>query len=194
MVSVCVAPETGRCLQDFDGCPALSTEAWPVQKERDTYTVNPAVKAALFKTLKPLPQQVIAGVEKFVIFVGNIKSGHTMIASLMDAHPDMVISNEDMLFHRVELLKNKTESSWNKSHHGKYSAFYALSGHHYVVGIVSNFSWHGMYKNLKVIGDKCGTETVYVYQSDPSHFRNLLKQLSDTLKIQVMATNVSLPQ
>ena len=47
-----------------------------------------------------------------------------------------------------------------------------------------------MYKNLKVIGDKCGTETVYVYQSDPSHFRKLLKQLSDTLQIQVMAVHV----
>jgi len=73
----------------------------------------------------------------------------------MDAHPSMVISNEYMLFHRVKLLKNKTklfntlyESSWNESYHGKYSTFYALSGHHYGVGIVSNFSWHGMYKNL----------------------------------------------
>ena len=176
---------------------ADATEAGPVQKGHDMYKVNPAVKDALFKTFKPLPQQVITGVEKFVIFVGNIKSGHTMIASLMDAHPNMVISNEYMLFHRFELLKNKMklfntlyESSWNESHHGKYSAFYSLSGHHYGVGIVSNFSWHGMYKNLKVIGDKCGAETVYVYQSDPSHFRKLLKQLSDTLQIQVMAVHV----
>jgi len=55
-----------------------------VQKERNRYKVNPAVQDALFKTFKLLPQQVIAGVEKFVIFVGNIKSGHTMIAIKSD--------------------------------------------------------------------------------------------------------------
>ena len=97
---------------------------------------------------------MIAGVEKFVIFVGNIRSGHTMISSLMDANPNMVMSNEYLLFHRVctqhmELLKNKTklfrilyESIWNESHGhcGEYTAYKALFGHHYGVGIVSNFS------------------------------------------------------
>ena len=38
--------------------------------------------------------------------------------------------------------------------------------------------------------DKCGTETVSVYKRDPSHFRQLLKQLSDTLQIPIMAVYV----
>jgi len=47
-----------------------------------------------------------------------------------------------------------------------------------------------MYNNLKVTGDKCCTEIVSVYKRDPSHFRQLLKQLSDTLQIPIMAVHV----
>ena len=166
-----------------------------VQKGHDMYIVSPSDKTELFETFKPLPQQVITGIEKFVLFVGNIITGHTMIASLMDAHPNMIVSNEYLLINKVfqsrtEWLKNKTslfnklyEHSWRESHNGMTSISKALSGAHYGVGIISNYSWHGMYRNLKVIGDKCGKYIVSLYQQDPTHFRQLLKQLSDTLQI-----------
>ena len=164
--------------------------------------VNPnrAVGSALLEKFKPLPQEVIAGVEKFVIFVGKGRSGTTITASLMDAHPNMIVSNE--YFHNtkvswkspklLQLVKNKTdlfnrfyEQSWEDSRHGVTSIRRALSGHHYGVGIVSNFSWHGTYKELKVIGDKDNEEFVRFYQKDPIYFRRIIKQLSDTLQIPI---------
>ena len=38
------------------------------------------------------------GVEKFVFFVGYPRSGHSIIGSVMDAHPDIVIAHEYFLF------------------------------------------------------------------------------------------------
>ena len=41
-----------------------------------------------------LPLEVGKGIKKFVFFVGNIRSGSSVLGSLMDAHPHVVIANE----------------------------------------------------------------------------------------------------
>lgn len=48
--------------------------------------------------LPPLSQEAVDGVEKFVIFVGYPRSGHSIIGSMMDAHQNIIISHEYMLF------------------------------------------------------------------------------------------------
>ena len=53
-----------------------------------------------------LPESTVNSVEKFVFFVGYRRSGHSMIGSVMDAHPDMIIAHEYLLF----VLPN-----WNKT-------------------------------------------------------------------------------
>ena len=185
-----------------------ATGARYVQKEQDMY-VNPrsaVTRSALCKKFKPLPKQVIAGVEKFVFFVGKGKSGTTITASLMDAHPNMIVSNEYFLKTKLlkgkhpQLLKlamNKTDlfnrlykQSWEDSCHGATSVSRAKSGHHYGVGIVSNFSWHGMYKDLKVIGDKDGYAVGQLYQRYPIYFRQFFRKLSDTLQIPIQAVHM----
>ena len=37
---------------------------------------------------------MIDGVEKYVFLLGWPRSGHSIVGSLLNAHPDMVISNE----------------------------------------------------------------------------------------------------
>ena len=110
---------------------------------------------------------MIAGVEKFVFFVGRGKSGTTITASVMDAHPNMIVSNQYFLetkllrgkdprllklaMDKTELFNRLYKHSWKDSCYGTTSIKRVQSGHHYGVGIVSNFSWHGMYKDLKVL-------------------------------------------
>ena len=43
---------------------------------------------------KSLTDSQIDGVERFVLFIGHARSGHSIIGSMMDAHPNMVISHE----------------------------------------------------------------------------------------------------
>ena len=48
----------------------------------------------------------VNNVEKFVFFVGYARSGHSMIGSVIDAHPDMVIAHEYFLFDKcIDMLK-----------------------------------------------------------------------------------------
>ncbi len=74
--------------------------------------VYPAVSAAIFgeidnnqdENILPdgqLPKHVIDGVEKFVFFLGWARSGHSIVGSLMDAHPNMVIANECTIFRNL---------------------------------------------------------------------------------------------
>ena len=59
-----------------------------------------------------LPPWVINGVNIFVFFLAYLHSGHSIIASLMDSHPHMVVSHEFDLFNRLAsgyLAPNKSE-------------------------------------------------------------------------------------
>ena len=44
------------------------------------------------------PLSVINDVKAFVFFIGIGRSGHSIIANILDSHPHMVVSNELNLF------------------------------------------------------------------------------------------------
>ena len=65
------------------------------------------------ETFVPLTEDEIAGVEKFVLFVGYARSGHSIIGSFLDAHPSIVIAHEFMIFkkwlsHSGDTIRNKS--------------------------------------------------------------------------------------
>ena len=57
---------------------------------RQKSTVTPKRRSA------SLSQQDADGVEKFVFFVGYARSGSSIVGSMVDAHPNMIIANECM--------------------------------------------------------------------------------------------------
>ena len=185
----------------------LEQELTPVkqdlQNKHSKYMVTASDKAALFDKFNPLPQHVVRNVERFVFFVGYPRSGHSIISSVMDANPNIVVAQEFKVFRKAfmynctELLKNKTHllneiygKSWNDSHHGITNVGNAQAGHHYGVGIISNFSWHGMYKNLKVVADKGAGSVTEIYAHEQKQLIQAYKQLSNTLQIPVQAIHV----
>ena len=50
------------------------------------------------KQFIPLSKQTVENVETFVFFIGYPRSGHSIIASLMDAHPNIVIAHQYNVF------------------------------------------------------------------------------------------------
>lgn len=190
-----------RTLVVLEQEPTLAKEE--LQHKDTTYMVTASDKAALFDKFNPLPQHVVRNVERFVIFVGYGSSGHSIISSVMDAHPNIVVAQEFKVFRQAlkynctELLRNKTyllnaiyRKSWDDAHYGITNVQKALAGHHYGVGIVSNFSWHGMYKNLKVVADKGAGAVTEIYAHNPKRLREAYKQLSSTLQIPIQAIHV----
>ena len=123
-----------------------------------------------------LPESTVNSVEKFVFFVGYRRSGHSMIGSVMDAHPDMIIAHEYLLFKKCVA---KLEQN-NHLFRDKYNLFNTLYANSYLsaqCGWRSNattskgynfdfgFKWQGTYNHLRVIGDKAGGNTITMLDS-----------------------------
>ena len=145
------------------------------------------------KTLKSpqlakLPQSVIDGVKTFVFFVGHPCSGHSIVGSLIDSHPHMVVSNEYTLFWKLSkgaLAPNKSKifnALWNFDLKMK-SRTVNVKGYTLMVDGL----YEGKYlDHIDVIGDKRGDRTIQLFIDHPSKWLsvyNTLKSLNVTLKV-----------
>ena len=54
-------------------------------------------------------------VEAFVLFVGHPRSGHTLVAAILDSHPEMIIANEFNLLEKFqEFTEDLTEDIYSR--------------------------------------------------------------------------------
>ena len=60
-----------------------------------------------------LDQKTVDGVETLLMFLGYARSGHTLISSLLDAHPNMVIANE---YYILKKWQTYAEENKNKQY------------------------------------------------------------------------------
>ena len=62
-----------------------------------------------------MDHEVFDGVQTFLMFIGYPRSGHTLISSLLDAHPNAIIANE---FDAISEWKK-----WETTNKNKYFLF-----------------------------------------------------------------------
>ena len=139
-----------------------------------------------------LPQSVIDRVKTFVFFVGHARSGHSIVGSLMDGHPHMVISHEFDLFTRLSdgsLVPNKSaifNGLWRNTRRAL-SGFRAKSTDGKGYTLFVDGLYQGRYiDHIDVIGDKKGGATTYLLLTKPnkwSNALNVLRSLNVTLKV-----------
>jgi len=120
-------------------------------------------------------------IENFCMFIGYPRSGHSLIAALLDAHPEVVMGmewgvfphlkmgyRENQIFYSLvrnsRLFREKEDNTWTG-----YS--YKVAGH-----------WQGRYQQIRVIGDKLGGRTSLLIQEDPSVIERLKKSLGYPVK------------
>jgi hypothetical protein len=107
-------------------------------------------------------------VKTFVLFVGYPRSGHSLVGTLLDAHANMVISDERNVLIREELFNSTSVDTLFRAiiTHSlfKWSGFADDAGQrvHAQDGVVRyNYSvptmWQGKFSCLRVIGDKKGS-------------------------------------
>ncbi len=145
-----------------------------------------------FPPAPPLPEEFnelsprdISGVEKFTFFVGYGRSGHSVVAGIMDAHPDVIVAHEFYLFDKLANIHHR--SSWSKQN--LFNRLYLNSFISAKSGWRSNKntskgynlslegSWQGQFRNLRVIGDKTAGATAMQYHMSNSLFKINLKRL-----------------
>ena len=145
-----------------------------------------------------LSKDDIDGVEKFVFFVGYARSGSSIIGSMLDAHPNMIIANEckefgtwlktpklklnkSYLFSAIYSDSRKSATTGGRSSDRKNRKGYSL--------FISS-SWQGRFRKLKVIGNKQASGNTIVYLTDPSLFLDKCEELAETLRIPIYMIHV----
>lgn len=96
-------------------------------------------------------------VEKVCLFIGYQRSSHSLVGSILDAHPDAIIAHElDSLtyvkeeFSRDQLFSMMLRNSQYNARKGREQTGYSYQ--------VPN-QYQGTYRKLRVIGDKRGNRT-----------------------------------
>ena len=137
-----------------------------------------------------LPQDVIDRVKTFVFFIGYSRSGSSIVSSLMDAHPHMVVAYEYKVICKWnQMLNNKAYlygELYNKSQKD------ATTGWRSEKNMVKSYTlhvstgWQGRYdKYISVIGDKNAGNTVRRFMGSKSRFSEVYSQLQETVEVPV---------
>lgn len=120
----------------------------------------------------------------FCLFIGYPRSGHTLIGSLLNAHPEMCIAHELNILkyvargHSRDRLYAKLigRDKWFSARRNIWTGFsYKVPG-----------QWQGTFRNLKVIGDKKGGRSSRALTENPE----LLDRLQETLGIPVRLIHI----
>ena len=139
---------------------------------------------SFFKSLiiGSLTRRKYAGIRSFVMFVGYPRSGHSLIAALLDAHPDIVLGMEwgvlshlrmgygrNQIYYSIErnarMFTRKLNNIW--------------TGYNYKVPGM----WQGQYRTIRLIGDKLAGQTSLILKDDPSLLDKLRLKIGCPVKI-----------
>lgn len=123
-------------------------------------------------------------IEAFCLFIGYPRSGHSLVGSLLDAHPEMAIAHEcdaaryvDKGFSREQLYYLILENTRAFAASGR-----SWSGYDYQVPR----QWNGSFRRLRVIGDKKGDATSRRLGRRPG----LLQRMREELGVPVRLVHV----
>jgi hypothetical protein len=129
----------------------------------------------------------LASVRTFLMFVGHPRSGHSLVGSLLDAHPNIAVSHElDVLkyvqggYRRDQLLTLVLEHTRINAERGRKSWGYSYA----VPG-----QWQGRYDRLEVVGDKRGRKTTSRLRSQPELLDMTARALDMPIKLVQVVRN-----
>ncbi len=123
-------------------------------------------------------------VEKYCMFIGYTRSGHSLIGSLLDAHPNIIISHELNALRLFEkgISKRKIYYLILQNSRRQSAAVRQETGYSYQVPN----QWQGKFKTLKVIGDKRGSGSNRIIRDNP----DILKVLSNEIDVPIKFVHV----
>ena len=119
-------------------------------------------------------------IRTYCMFVGYPRTGHSLIGSLLDAHPNIVIAHElDALrlinrgFSRRQIFNLLLENSRKIAASGRNHSGYSYQ--------VPN-QWQGKFEQLQVLGDKKGATSAMRFYREPQLLASVRQEIGDPLK------------
>ena len=145
-----------------------------------------------------LPPKGIHRIHKFVVFMGDLRSGSSIIGTLLDAHPHVVVSNEYRLFNQFWELNHAPDNKWKEN---LFDMIYTRSkrdvaetgsrsfaGKGYQLKV--NGQWQGAFDRwVEVIGDKSADITIKAYLVNKDEFLRNYQKLKEKISVPVLVIN-----
>ena len=145
----------------------------------------------------PLSKDDIKGVRTVVIFIGFARSGHSIVGSLMDAHPDIIVAHEYNILQQAKTLLNERRGPLGlfnalfKNSHGNALHGWRNNGRSekgYTLSM--KCTWQGRLRRLRVIGDKSAGKSVQQFMEDHSTCLQFVQNIQATAHAPVKAIRV----
>ena len=122
----------------------------------------------------------------FMFFLGHGKSGHTLVRSVLDAHPNIILSNDYNIFKQLDENKINSKHQLFKDLLTRSTSFTEsgcrATGYSYRIPS----SYQGKFETIKVIGDKRGRSSASKISSNPQ----LILDLQNTVNIPVKVLHI----
>lgn len=126
-------------------------------------------------------------IDSFVLFLGYPRSGHTLLGSMLDAHPDMLIAHEYHALQKQDRHKTAEELFAHLIAQDKWFAARGQKWTGYSYKIPSG--WQGKFRKLKVIGDKRGGASSRILFDKPERLDRLQQLVKVPIKIIIVHRN-----
>ena len=102
-----------------------------------------------------LSKEVVDRVKKYVFFIGWPRSGHSIVASLLNAHPNMVVSNAYSVRKKSNLSRQTKYFTFNGIYEKSIPSINSdISSDIKGYTLEMKDSWQGKFHQLQVIGEK----------------------------------------
>ncbi len=141
---------------------------------------------------KDVDQAAFRDMKTFCMFLGFPRSGHSIVGSLLDAHPNIVISDEldvlryiklgfsNMQICQLILSRSRIQAQAGRKKTGRRGKDYSYM----VPG-----QWQGQYEKIRVIGDKKGGAAIIQLMSEPDLLQQLQQTIDSEIKFVVITRN-----
>ncbi len=164
-------------------------------KHKDLVTIS--------SKLPTLSSSVIREIKTFTFFIGYPRSGHSIVGSILDAHPHIVLSHELMFFEQWDAYYNEMDTPEQRKAN-LFNLIYQKSYKNVLPGgerhvnrsqkgytLAIERSWQGKFDHyIDVIGDKCGGSIMLQYLKDEATVETRYFKLAKDLHTQIKVIHV----
>ncbi|MFO8054188.1 MAG: sulfotransferase [Bacteroidales bacterium] len=126
-------------------------------------------------------------IKAFTLFIGYPRSGHTLLGSMLNAHPDMLIAHE---YHALKKMDHHSSREALFAHLIAQDHWFSSRGNKwtgYCYRIPTG--WQNSYRRLRIIGDKRGGASSRILFHEPERLDRLQSMVELPLKIIIVHRN-----